>query len=166
MTILLLLALWMATPVGPAPCPAASREMCKCGYPSVQGSFDQSRAVFTGVVREIREPPVATRVDSAGRLVAGSLGSPAVTLRVTRSWKGTRDGDTITVLDTPFCGVTLRAGEEYLVYALNNEEGALMTSPCQRTRLLAPPPGLEDFRLPPPREDVAVLDSLVRTRRP
>ena len=166
MTILLLLALWMVADAGSVPCPAASAEMCKCGYPSVQGAFDQSRAVFTGVVVELQDPLGVTRVDSAGNLVASGLNFQPGVLRVTHGWTGARDDDTITVLGAPFCGVTFRAGEEYLVYALADEDGVLTTSPCQRSRLLAPPIGSEDVRLPPPREDVAALDSIVRARRP
>jgi hypothetical protein len=62
--------------------------------------------------------------------------------------------------------VGFRPSGEYLVHALADEAGALITSPCQRSRLLAPPVGSEDFHLPPSREDVAVLDSLVPVRRP
>jgi hypothetical protein len=170
MTILLLLAFWMAANAGPAPCAAASPEMCKCGFPSVEGAFDESRAVFSGVALEVQNVPRAVsveppRADSAGNIVVTGGGSSEqrVTFRVTRSWKGAQPGDIVTVWDVFVCGVTFRPGEEYLVYAYPREDGALFTSPCQRTRLISPP---HDFRLPPPGEDVAVLDSIIRARRP
>jgi hypothetical protein len=174
MTIFFTLVLWMMANAGPASCAAASPEMCKCGYPSVEGAFDASRAVFSGVVLEVRDIPsptwtVVSRPDSAGTVVVTAGGGPSehlVTLRVTRGWKGAQPGDTLTVQDMFVCGVGFRTGEEYLVYAYPGEDGALFTSPCQRTRLITPADGTHDFRLPPPGEDVAVLDSIVRARRP
>jgi hypothetical protein len=180
MTILFSLVLWMAANAAPAPCPAANgaagAALCKCGYPSVEGAFDDSRTVFTGVVLEVRDVPRAVpaeppREDSAGNTIFTGNGSweQLVTFRVTRGWKGAQAGDTVTVKDVFVCGVGFRTGEEYLVYAYPNEEigdGGLFTSPCQRTRIINPSDGAHDFRLPPPGEDMRMLDSIIRTRRP
>lgn len=176
MTILLSLVLWMAANASPAPCPAANgaagAAACKCGYPFVEGSFDASRAVFTGVVLEVREippPPPAEPVwvDSAGTVfvTANASWEQAVTLRVTRGWKGAQPGDTVTVKDSIMCGVGFRTGEEYLVYAYPSDDGALSTSPCHRTRHISSPDSTYDIRLPPPGEDIRLLDSIARTRR-
>lgn len=168
--ILPILALWVTATAVRASCvapPAGEVQppACKCGHPTVEDAFAQSRTVFSGVVVEVHDEVDGTTTDSAGNVLVG-LGSRPVTLRVTRSWKGVSPGDTITVLDASFCGVGFRNGEEYLVYAPADEEGALITSPCQRTRALAPPEGGQDFRLPPASHDMAVLDSIVYPRRP
>lgn len=175
MTILLTLVLWMAAIGGP--CPAANgataATACKCGYPSVDGAFDASRTVFSGVVLEVRDVPRAiapepARIDSSGYVVVsgGGISEQVVTLRATRGWKGAQPGDTVTVKDVFVCGVGFRTGEEYLVYAYPSEDGRLFTSPCQRTRIINPPDGVHDTRLPPPGEDMRMLDSIVRARRP
>lgn len=177
MTILLFLALLMAVSAGPAPCPppggATAAAACKCGYLTVEDAFVQSRAVFSGVVLEVRDIPPAIRTevigpDSVGNVVLTEYAAleQAVTLRVTRGWKGAQPGDAVTVRDMFACGVGFRMGEEYLVYALAYEDGALRTSPCQRTRVITPPDGTHDFRLPPTGEDVRELDALVRERLP
>lgn len=171
MTILLLLALWTAD-AHRAPCPppvgAVSEAVCKCGYPSVEGAFDESRAVFSGVVLEVQDIPTVARTDSAGRIVVAKDGpwDHVVTLRVTRGWKGTQPGDTVTVRDVFVCGVGFRRGEEYLVYTYVTEDGVLFSTPCQRTRAITLLDGTHDFRLPPAGEDIRVLDGLVRGRRP
>ena len=177
MTILLFLALWMAANAGPAPCllpgGATLAAACKCGYPTVEDAFAQSRAVFSGVVLEVQDIPPAIPAEVTGPDSAGNVFTTfyapleqAVTLRVTRGWKGAQPGDAITVRDSFACGVGFRMGEEYLVYGYENDDGALRTSPCLRTRGITPPDVTHDFHLPPIGEDVRELDAIVRERRP
>ena len=177
MTLLLFLSLWMAANAGPAPCPppggATAAAACKCGYPTVRDAYAQAQAVFSGVVVEVQDISQATRTEVAGPDSVGNFivttevaWEQAVTLRVTRGWKGAQPGEVVTVRDGFTCGVGFRMGEEYLVYALAYEDGALRTSPCQRTRLISPAGGNSDFQLPSTREDVAVLDSIARARHP
>lgn len=177
MTVFLTLVLWTAANAGPTPCSAANgataAAACKCGHPFVESAFDESSTVFSGVVLEVRDVlrPIETgpaRIDSAGNsdVLVSRIWEQAVTLRATRGWKGAQPGDTITVWDAYVCGVTFRPGEEYLVYAYPREDGALFTSPCLRTRIINPSDGVHYLHLRPPGEDMRMLDSIIRARRP
>jgi hypothetical protein len=141
-----------AAPCGPGAAPQAA--MCKCGDLGIDGTFTESNAVFSGVVVRVERPtPISAQGDS-------------VTLVVRRAWKGTAAGDTMVVVDWPVCGVLFRPDSAFLVYARADENGALRPHGCLRSRQLTPPG--ETRRLIPGYtwEDMAVLDSLVRARRP
>lgn len=164
---------WTSSNGDALPCPAtqaaAPATACKCGFNTVEGELASSRAVFSGVVLHAGEwTPAAARSDSAGATLRGPTGPQPVTLRVTRGWKGAVAGDTITVGNLVVCGVIFQPGGEYLVYAHDYEPaGGLFTSPCQRTRRIAPPNDGWMEVLPPTSEEMALLDRIApRAARP
>lgn len=172
MTILHILLLAASVPGACEP-----PRVCTCATPTIEQAYAQSDAVFSGVVLSVGRvadwsaavvqelpddehgmPRVSVGVGSAG------VREIPVTLRVTRAWKGTAAGDTVTVLDSEVCGVSFRPGEEFLVYA-GGDGGPLYTSPCNRTRLLAPGADSVQSLVPSTAEDVRVLDSIAAARR-
>jgi hypothetical protein len=152
--------------------------VCKCATPSIDQAYARSGAVFSGVVLtvgRVADSSAAVVQPSSGdehgmpriSVSVGSAGAREVpvSLRVTRAWKGTAAGDTITVLDSEVCGVSFRPGEEFPVYA-GGDGAPLYTSSCNRTRPLAPPAdGVQPPWLPSSAEDVRVLDSIAAATR-
>ena len=60
------------------------------------------------------------------------------TLRVTGSWKGTVGKTATVVTDRPGCGLPFRAGDEYLIYGLQEyNRDAFVSSGCQGSRPVA-----------------------------
>jgi hypothetical protein len=165
-------ALWMLMHASaPASCPPPPRAdaeaaFCKCGFSTVDDALSNARAVFAGTVVRVQENVRVLGTDSLGNEITYTGGWPvAVTLRVSRGWKGVVAGDTITVLDIAPCPVLFRPGEEYLVYAHVYESEPLTTSPCARTRRLAVPSEGLARMLPPTADEMETLDRLVRPRR-
>jgi hypothetical protein len=99
----------------------ATAEDCTCG----RGAGDPVQALssydaaFAGRVESVRE-------DGASR---------TVTLRVFRSWKGSR-GKTVTLVTPNACGASLAEGSDYLVYAKGKKD-ALRTDSCAPNTPLA-----------------------------
>jgi hypothetical protein len=101
---------------------------CSCIQPPAPDeALANSTAVFAGQVTEVAAP--------------GDRGGPdpvVVTFAVSRGWKGA-DKPTIVVNtsgSSASCGFEFVQGQEYLVYATENE-GHLQTGLCSRTSLLA-----------------------------
>jgi hypothetical protein len=113
-----ILTIWLTMAGAPA---CGSAALCSCAIRSPDISYARAEAVFAGVVTQVGE------MDG---------GWQPVTLRVTRAWKAAA-ADTLVVHDAHPCGVYFRPGEAYLVYALRAEDGALYTTFCARSRLLA-----------------------------
>lgn len=79
-----------------------------------------SKAVFVGEVLEVG--------------VGGS--DELVKFRVERTWKGAREEFIVISSGRGLCSKFFKAGEKWLVYALE-ESGELMTDTCMRTKRLA-----------------------------
>ncbi|MFE8700017.1 hypothetical protein ACFYKX_05190 [Cytobacillus sp. FJAT-54145] len=102
---------------------------CSCAGPSsVIEELEHSKAVFTGIVLDIRE-----RKSFEGYV------TKKVLFDVSLSWKGVSESQIIIVTGQGGgdCGFEFRIGEEYLVYAnkspLYGENEALSTGICDRT---------------------------------
>jgi len=102
---------------------------CSCawaGRPCT--AVSKTDAVFTGRVTHIRELPAG---DSVGQLVR---------IEVLEAFKGVSDGnvEVMTGYGGSDCGIRLRNGEEYVVYAsLDKKTHRLSTTICMRTRKLS-----------------------------
>jgi hypothetical protein len=121
--------LLLALPCGTAP-------VCKCGIASIEAQFAHSETVFSGTVLRVggldgRQP----------------LPEQPVTLSVTRVWKGRVAADTVVVRDRYACGAGFTEGTPFLVYAVAEADGRLVTSFCERSRPLsgAPRDGVDDL---------------------
>lgn len=101
---------------------------CSCLPPgSPAQERDRAAAVFVGRVEQIDAP-------------ANPGGEPVqVTFTTLGVWKGDVGASTVvqTAFDSAACGVAFEQGQEYLVYALQNDSGALETSLCSRTQSTA-----------------------------
>jgi hypothetical protein len=102
---------------------------CSCAEPpAVEDEFEQSTAVFTGKVREIKE-----QKHLGGRM------TKKVLFDVTKTWKGVSESQVI--IATGFgggdCGYEFQNDEEYLVYAspstIYGDKDDLTTIICDRT---------------------------------
>jgi LPXTG-motif cell wall-anchored protein len=101
---------------------------CSCAeLPSVEEEFEQSQAVFSGKVVDIREK----------RNIKGYI-TKSVLFEVTDTWKGVKQSQIIitTGQGGGDCGVDFKEGQEYLVYA--NESTmygakAFVSTLCNRT---------------------------------
>ena len=106
---------------------------CTCAVPDpglplkrqVRMALNESRAVFSGRVIEVKEDPQAASV--------------VVRLRVERFWKGSPPGEVsvVTGLGGGDCGYRFEVGQSYLVYAHASGGGGLGTNICQRTARLS-----------------------------
>ena len=106
---------------------------CTCAVPEpglplkrqVRMALNESRAVFSGKVLEVKEDPETLSV--------------VVRLRVERFWKGSPPGEVhvVTGRGGGDCGYHFEVGESYLVYAHKTGEGGLGTNICQRTARLS-----------------------------
>jgi preprotein translocase subunit SecG len=107
---------------------------CSCMQPEPPlSSLDQSTAVFSGKVTEIKNAFTFESLIGIG----SSRDPKEVTIEVSKVWKGS-DYKTIiieTAMSSASCGYPFKVGEEYVVYAYG-EEGKLTASLCSRTRLL------------------------------
>jgi hypothetical protein len=149
---------WLGWLLLVVPCGAAP--VCKCGVLAVEDQVARAEAVFSGTVLHVEEhfvppvvaPPERVGPDSSGAIRArGSGGIPgrASALAVTRGWKGAGAGERVVVHELLICPQLFQDGGEYLVYAVRDEHGRLVTSRCERTRPLHEVP-----------DDVRRLDSL------
>lgn len=105
---------------------------CSCIMPAPpMESMEASAAVFSGT---------AISVEGMGDGIMTSGADPIeVTFAVSKVWKGPQT-ETITLTtprDSAACGYPFEEGEEYLVYAYEEENGALTTGLCTRTTTLA-----------------------------
>ena len=106
---------------------------CTCSLPDsglslkrqVSMALNESRAVFSGKVLEVRED--------------AQTFSLVVRLRVERFWKGSPKGEVrvFTWRGGGDCGYRFEVGESYLVYAHGAGDGSLSTNICQRTARLS-----------------------------
>ena len=65
-------------------------------------------------------------------------GIRVVKMKVFKNYKGSQNEEVIQLksyVSSPSCGITLKKGIRYLVYAYNDEEKGLMTNICTRTRI-------------------------------
>lgn len=117
-----------------------SDRRCYCNLPSVQTSYDNSKAVFVGEVLEVIPPPQTT--DPRAGFVNGAH---TIKFRVEKSWKGVFFTDTsvMTRLDScPGLKPAPKKGDRYLVFARavypdDPSHSELTTGPCDRTALLS-----------------------------
>lgn len=118
---------------------ARTAEACSCMMPGPpEAALKNAVAVFVANIDE---------VEQRGRV-------RRATARVVRAWKGARAG-ALVELRTPAhsaaCGVDVRAGEPWLVYATGREDGALLVTLCSRTA-----------HLTLAQADIAALDAAAR----
>jgi hypothetical protein len=102
---------------------------CSCIIPGPpQQEMENASAVFTGRVVNVRAP---------GGAVISSADPVLVAFEVTRIWKGPLEAQIAltTARDSASCGFEFQQGQEYIVYAYEDESG-LATNLCTRTALL------------------------------
>lgn len=122
MLVILISGLWI---------PPKQAHACSCAQvPSVQTGVEQSAAVFSGKVLEIKEPSFSVMRSSADPV--------RVVFEVKESWKGISETQAAisTAMSSASCGYEFSAGKEYLVFA-NGEPGKLNVSLCSSTKELA-----------------------------
>lgn len=103
---------------------------CSCSLPLTPlEELEKSTAVFSGKVTDI-DFPIGIKISSADPV--------KVTFEVSKTWKGPNSKTLIvaTARHGASCGYSFKQGEEYLVYAYN-EEDKLSASLCSRTELLS-----------------------------
>jgi hypothetical protein len=105
---------------------------CSClPSPSVAASLSESAAVFSGTVTKV-EGPQGQNINSADPVT--------VTFAVQKVWKGAAEAQLIvtTARDSASCGYNFELGQDYLVYANQNDGGgpALSVNLCSRTTIL------------------------------
>jgi hypothetical protein len=118
--------------------PAFCRTRCTCLRPlqqpleeAVPEAARAADAVFQGRVLRTESPGAS--LEAAARGTAWD--ELRVYVAVQRQWKGA-PADTAVVITSSqsfMCGVDLRPGQEYLIYAGGTEAGELATSSCSRT---------------------------------
>ncbi|MFC0186895.1 hypothetical protein ACFFJY_01285 [Fictibacillus aquaticus] len=99
---------------------------CSCAQnPDPKKALGNATAVFSGVVTDIKR---------TGGLWESSVAVKIVTINV---WKGQKNNSFIiyTAEQSASCGYEFKKGEEYIVYAYEND-GKLSTNYCSRTALL------------------------------
>ena len=105
---------------------------CSCAeVPSVEEEFEQSQAVFSGKVVDVREK----------RSIKGYQ-TKSVLFEVTNTWKGVKQSQMIitTGQGDGDCGIDFNEGQEYLVYAYKSTmygAKSLVTTICDRTNDLS-----------------------------
>lgn len=115
---------------------AGTAMACSCGNESnVQIALEQADAVFAGRVIALK---LAPRL-SEDPTVSFAIEDLEVTVAVHSRWKGEITAETLvyTAFTCCVCGFPFQIGEEYLIYALADDEGKLRTSICSQTALLA-----------------------------
>jgi hypothetical protein len=137
---------------------------CDCKpLPAVPEAFKRSAAVVDATVVSVRDRDVGmrklkvwfqTRFGSAP--VAASDDGSAVTLKVHEMWKGEPRSEIImyTQPDEAACGLPMRPGQRYLIYASRDANQEYEISLCSRTRPRSQ--GLED---------AATLSSLTKSKK-
>ncbi|MFM9282317.1 hypothetical protein [Paenibacillus jiagnxiensis] len=105
---------------------------CSCaGPPSPSETKEWSAAVFSGKAVSLKQ---------RNALIVSSGDPVKVTFQVDRVWKGNIGSTTVvtTAMSSESCGFEFTEGQEYLVYARNDQEfGVLHTTFCDRTALLS-----------------------------
>lgn len=118
----------------------ASALACSClAERSTCLAYGESKAVFVGKVTEGKSAELMSEM-LKGRLKTGAK-DQEFKFTVSRAFAGVKAGESLTI-HTGFgfgdCGFPFQAGEEYVVYAYQNEEGQLATNICTRTRKATP----------------------------
>lgn len=119
---------------------AASALACSCfAEKSTCLAYGESKAVFVGKVTEGKSSELMSEM-LKDRLKTGAK-DQSFKFTVSRAFAGAKAGETLTI-HTGFgfgdCGFPFQAGEEYVVYAYQNEEGQLATNICTRTKRVTP----------------------------
>ncbi len=129
-SMVMIIGLMLAATTLLRPCTAFACSCLPSG--SVAESVSSSAAVFAGTV---------TKVDVPQGQGMSSADSVTVTFATQKVWKGTTESQIVvtTSRDSASCGYNFELGQEYLVYANQNTEGApgLNVSLCSRTTILA-----------------------------
>jgi hypothetical protein len=115
-----------------APCAA-----CSCADLSGHEQFGYADAVFRGVVLRHEQPAwwehATWQLWLAGVPgVSDEAPEPRAILRVAEVWKGA-PGKDVAVKTMGMCGVPMRVGLDYVVYAFRDEYGDLGTNFCSPT---------------------------------
>lgn len=129
MSMVLIMSMMIAGVTLLQPCIAFA---CSCApSPSVAASLSSAAAVFSGKV---------TKVDAPQGQVISSADPVTVTFAVQKVWKGATESQLVvtTALDSASCGYNFELGQEYLVYADQNDGAgaALSVNLCSRTTIL------------------------------
>lgn len=99
---------------------------CVCAIVKPEKKLRKAKAVFIGEVVEI------------GRNEKPEWAAVAVKFKVERYWKGVKE-EFITVVGAPAtagaCGLPVKMGEKYLIYAFKMDEDQLSTDFCASRRL-------------------------------
>ncbi|MFB5678256.1 hypothetical protein ACE3NQ_16650 [Paenibacillus terreus] len=105
---------------------------CSCAEPpSPEEARAQSTAVFSGKAVSLKQRTA---------LIVSSGDPVKVTFQVNRVWKGNIGSTTVvtTAMSSESCGYEFTEGQQYLVYARNDQfSGVLRTTLCDRTVLLS-----------------------------
>ncbi len=116
---------------------AKSAYACSC---AVESSFsdklERAEAVFSGKVIAIRPA-----------MISSEWNAQQVTLDVQQGWsEGVHQRMSVeTSGESAACGYTFEKGSSYIVYAYNNEGGALATSACSGNYKLSSPDGAAEL---------------------
>jgi hypothetical protein len=111
---------------------ANSASACSCLPATPQEYFKRSSAVFSGKVIDVVE-------QSSGRAGPSRfLEGRKVIFQVSRVWKGKNERQLVVMTSdsSASCGYEFQEGQEYLVYA-SNEEARLQTGLCNGTKLFS-----------------------------
>ena len=99
---------------------------CSCDFMKPQKKLKEARAVFIGEVVEI------------GSNDKDKMLSVSIKFKVERYWKGIKE-PYITVISAPgiccTCGLAVKVGAKYLIYAFDFENGQIETSLCTSAAL-------------------------------
>ena len=116
--------------------PVVSARACECPPPlESHEAFEEADAVLLGTVEQVWSEGQGVMRWLHGWPILGYTRRVAA-LRATTVWKGpARVSFTVaTGAREGECGYAFRAGETYLVYAYQHNDGALVTDSCTRTQ--------------------------------
>jgi len=106
---------------------------CSCAISTLEEEFARSAAVFAGTVTEITLSPDAPMISSADPVW--------VKLDVIQAWKGA-EAETVELYTARMsisCGYqNFRVGQAFLVFAYQDNKGALATGLCNRNDIYSP----------------------------
>ena len=109
---------------------AENSSLAKCAMPTLQASFRDSKAVFSGRV-------LSERIEGDNKIF---------TIRLDRTWKGPKSRILeVRYLETMRYAAWMQVGETYFVYARGSENGILSDGRCSQTKLLSA--AKEDLKL-------------------
>lgn len=138
---------------------AGEARACMCEVPSPEQQLREAGAIFVGEAVGVGEATSEAKSSNSGLPRGGPI-----TFAVEESWKGDPE-ERVVVFGSgeggSGCGVDVREGERYLVYARlggESEDGALETSNCEGTKPLAD--AQEDLRVLGPPEATTPEGSL------